>query len=257
MSELSWKDAIITVLGKSPEPMHYQDITEQILTGGLKTTAGATPAATVNAQIAASIKHDGTSSPFMRVAKGVFTLRQAPTPKASPPVEEEADDEVVRAFGMYWQRDLVVWRRQPALFGRQQAGAKSVDFGDQRGVYILYDHHSVVYVGRATDRPLGQRLYEHTLDRLSGRWNRFSWFGLRGVTDTGKLTNGDVTPNADSIVTALEALLIETLEPPQNRRRGDDFGAVEYIQDVDPELKEQELHRTLRNIEAKLREAHK
>lgn len=46
-------------------------------------------------------------------------------------------------------------------------------------------------------------------------------------------------------------------EPPQNRRRGDDFGAVEYIQDVDPELKEQELQRTLRNIEHKLREVQK
>lgn len=132
-----------------------------------------------------------------------------------------------------------------------------MDFGDQRGVYILYDHHSIVYVGRATDRPLAQRLFEHTLDRLSGRWNRFSWFGLRGVADNGKLVNDHAAPSFDAIVTALEALLIETLEPPQNRRRGDDFGAVEYIQDVDPELKEQELQRTLRNIEVKLREGQK
>jgi hypothetical protein len=31
--------------------------------------------------------------------------------------------------------------------------------------------------------------------------------------------------------------------------------AVEYIQDIDPELKEQELQRTIRNIENKLRQA--
>ena len=49
--------------------------------------------------------------------------------------------------------------------------------------------------------------------------------------------------------------LIETLEPPQNRRRGDDFNAVEYIQDIDPELREQELQSTLRSIEQKLRQA--
>jgi len=49
--------------------------------------------------------------------------------------------------------------------------------------------------------------------------------------------------------------LIETLEPPQNRRRGDDFTAIEYIQDIDPELREQELQRTLRSIEQKLRQA--
>jgi hypothetical protein len=34
----------------------------------------------------------------------------------------------------------------------------------------------------------------------------------------------------------MEALLIEGLEPPQNRRRGDDFRAVEYLQAEDREL---------------------
>lgn len=33
-----------------------------------------------------------------------------------------------------------------------------------------------------------------------------------------------------TLVATLEALLIEVLEPPQNRRRGDDFNAIEYIQ---------------------------
>lgn len=122
-------------------------------------------------------------------------------------------------------------------------------------MYVLADHHSVVYVGRAVDRPLGQRLYEHTLDRLSGRWNRFSWFGFYGVSDAGNLTEEPLTPTLSSIVSAFEAILIETLEPPQNRRRGDDFTGVEYIQDIDPELKEQELQATLRSIELKLRQA--
>ena len=258
MAEQSWKNAIITILNESKEPLHYHDITERILTRGLKTTSGATPDATVNAQIAASIKHDGTASPFLRVAKGIFTLRPtngatAPQPIIEP--EVETSDDVIRAFGIYWQREHVVWRRQPRLYGRQQVAAKSVDFGSQRGVYVLADHHSVVYVGRAIERPLGQRLYEHTLDRLSGRWNRFSWFGLSGVSDAGKLTDEPLTPSVASIVTAFEAILIETLEPPQNRRRGDDFTAVEYIQDIDPELREQELQSTLRSLEQKLRQA--
>jgi hypothetical protein len=34
------------------------------------------------------------------------------------------------------------------------------------------------YVGRVTDQLLGRRLYQHTVDRLNGRWNRFSWFGV-------------------------------------------------------------------------------
>jgi hypothetical protein len=257
MSEQSWKSAIITILSESQEPLHYHEITERIMTRGLKSTSGATPDATVNAQISSSIKHDGTASPFLRVAKGTFTLRSSGAVAPEPVIEPEVEisDDVIRAFGIHWQREHVVWRRQPRLYGRQQVAAKSVDFSGQRGVYVLSDHHTVVYVGRAVERDLGQRLYEHTLDRLSGRWNRFSWFGLYAVSDAGKLTQKSLTPTFASIVTAFEAILIETLEPPQNRRRGDDFTAVEYIQDIDPELREQELQSTLRSIEQKLRQA--
>jgi hypothetical protein len=257
MSEQSWKGAIITVLTESAEPLHYHEITERIMTRGLKTTSGATPDATVNAQISASIKHDGTESPFLRVAKGTFTLRPKVAVAQQSAIEPEVEisDDIIRAFGIHWQREHVVWRRQPRLYGRQQVAAKSVDFSGQRGVYVLSDHHTVVYVGRAVERELGLRLYEHTLDRLSGRWNRFSWFGLYGVSDAGKLTEESLAPTFASIVTAFEAILIETLEPPQNRRRGDDFTAVEYIQDIDPELREQELQSTLRSIEQKLRQA--
>jgi hypothetical protein len=34
----------------------------------------------------------------------------------------------------------------------------------------------------------------------------------------------------------MEALLIESLEPPLNRRRGDNLSAVEYIQTTDPQI---------------------
>ena len=257
MAEQSWKSAIITVLTESKEPLHYHEITERIMTRGLKTTSGATPDATVNAQISSSIKHDGPACPFLRVAKGTFTLRPSGAAARQVVVEPEVEisDDVIRAFGIHWRREHVVWRRQPRLYGRQQVAAKSVDFSGQRGVYVLSDHHTVVYVGRAVERDLGLRLYEHTFDRLSGRWNRFSWFGLYGVSDAGKLTEESLAPTLASIVTAFEAILIETLEPPQNRRRGDDFTAVEYIQDIDPELREQELQSTLRSLEQKLRQA--
>ena len=131
--------------------------------------------------------------------------------------------------------------------------ASSVDFGKQKGIYILYDHHTVSYVGRATDRPLGKRLYEHTLDRLSGRWDRFSWFGLLNVTQEGNLRELSLNVSLSATVATLEALLIEALEPPQNRKRGDDFSGIEFIQDIDPELKERQIQSTLRAIEQKLR----
>lgn len=62
-SELTWRKAIDKVLGSSATPLHYNEITERIISEDLRKNLGATPAATVNAQITASIKHDGDSSP--------------------------------------------------------------------------------------------------------------------------------------------------------------------------------------------------
>ena len=263
---MSWREAIAKVLAEADAPLHYSEISEQILSRGYYKTDGATPAATVNAQISSSIKHDGEASLFLRVGKGIFSLRSksglppptSPLPKAKaeqipPEAEIEASDSIIQSFGMYWQRDLVVWKSDPKMYGQQQASAKSVDFGRQKGIYILYDHHTVVYVGRSIDRPLGKRLFEHTVDRLGSRWNRFSWFGLLDVTNEGDLREVPLKASLAVLVASLEALLIEALEPPQNRKRGDDFSAIEYIQDVDPELKEREIKNTLRAIEQKLR----
>jgi hypothetical protein len=271
---MSWREAIERVLGEEGRAMHYSEISEQVLAKGYYKTDGATPAATVNAQITASIKYEGEKSPFAKVGRGVYALRTVgqqvasganpvpPVPLAFPKVtaptrpqesDAEPDESIIRCLGMYWQRDLVVWRSDPRIYGKQQALSKPIDFGGQRGIYILYDHHTVVYVGRSVDRPLGKRLFEHTIDRLGSRWNRFSWFGLLDVTDEGKLIEVPLRYSPAALIGTLEALLIESLEPPQNRKRGDDFSVVEYLQDVDPELKERELQNTLRAIEQKLR----
>ena len=206
----------------------------------------------------------------MRVGKGIFALKNtdatsnipALAPSSKPGKLEglaesdvESSDSVIHSFGMYWQGDLVVWRNNPKMYGKQQSLSKPVDFGKQKGIYILYDHHTVVYIGRSIDRPLGKRLYEHTVDRLASRWNRLSWFGLLDVTQEGNLRETAVNTSLASLVATLEALLIEALEPPQNRKRGDDFSVNEYIQDIDPELQEKEFQNTLRSIEEKMRAA--
>ena len=121
--EKSWKEAIKKVLTESVTPLHYTEISEQILSRGYYETDGATPAATVNAQLASSIKHDGEKSPFIRVGKGIFALKNSPAAAiipASTPISKqtkletlaesdvEASDSIIHSFGMYWQRDLVV-----------------------------------------------------------------------------------------------------------------------------------------------------
>lgn len=256
IKELTWKKAIEKVLASSSNPMHYKDITEQIISEGLRKTVGATPAATVNAQIAASIKHAGEKSPFIRVSKGTFTLKDRTTStssviprKLTPEVGESEDEEeqygIVSSFGMFWRKNAVEWVRTPKLLGMQQIGAMPVDFNKQLGIYLLYDGREVIYVGRTTDRPLGLRLYEHTIDRMSARWDRFSWFGLLPVSDDGKLGTLPGQYDAAKLIPALEAILIEALEPRQNRKRGDDLAAVEYLQKVDPEIEKKKVKATL------------
>ena len=254
-SELTWRKAIDKVLGASDTPLHYNEITEQIIAQGLRHSLGATPAATVSAQISSLIKHEGASSPYIRIGKGIYTmkaqgkptLKQQPklTPDVSESDETEAQYEIVSSFGMFWRREAVEWIATPRLLGMQQIGATPVDFNKQLGIYLLYDGREVIYVGRTTDRPLGKRLFEHTSDRMSSRWDRFSWFGLLPVSEQGVLGALPSTFDAAKLIPALEAILIEALEPRQNRKRGDDLAAVEYIQRVDPEIEKKRVKATL------------
>lgn len=259
IKELTWRDAIDTVLRAASAPLHYKEIADRIVAERLRLSLGATPAATVNAQISASIKHDGASSPYVRVAKGTFTLAkltgQTVSPvkgRLTPTVEESGETEeqyrIVSSFGMFWRRDSIRWTRNPKLLGVQQEGATPVDFGPQLGIYLLYDGREVIYIGRTTDRPLARRLYEHTIDRLAARWDRFSWFGLLPVGESGHLSQLPNTYEAASIIPALEAILIEALEPRQNRKRGDDLYAAEYVQKEDLDIKKKKFEALMKEI---------
>lgn len=255
MSEMSWRDAIVQVLQKSVEPMHYTDIADAIAEDGLKTDVGATPAATVNAIFAVSIKKEGNDSPFRRVSRGFYTLAASYSPalQIQPLLDEQDETGLINAFGMYWARSGVNWTANPRILGQQQVGSAQVDFREQHGVYMLHDGRAVIYVGRTTDQCLGARLKQHTIDRLNGRWDRFSWFGVYSVAENGSLdSNGDTLYTLDMLIATMEALLIEGLEPPQNRKRGDDFRAVEFLQVEDPEIQKNQIARWLDSMKSKL-----
>ena len=104
-----------------------------------------------------------------------------------------------------------------------------------RGVYLLYDFREVVYVGQAMgDSSIANRLKDHTRDRHASRWNRFSWFGIDKVdSDTGDIiaTQDNISIDLNNLIDDLECLLIEEIEPRQNRKGGNNFGN-EYYQYV-------------------------
>ncbi len=252
-SEMTWREAIDKVLGSSTVPMHYKEIADRIVADGLIKKPGVNPAKSVSGSISISFKSGKEPSPYVRISSGVFALRAgilAPPAQLVRDVQNELEEaeeqyEIITAFGMFWRRESIEWTGNPKLLGMAGRGATPVDFCKQRGIYLLYDGREVIYVGRSTDRPLGKRLYEHTIDRLSTRWDRFSWFGLLPISDDGQLGVLPDSYKAENMIPALEAILIEALEPRQNRRRGDDLAAVEYLQKVDPEIEKKRIKATL------------
>jgi len=276
MSDMGWQEAIVDVLSNSKEAMHYTDIADAIISRGLRTSVGATPANSVAWYISYAKKQQGTESPFERTAPGYYRLRPveqqtsalvSPTPSESAASLNAPEEDVatiiaeenknttgmINALGMYWSRDKINWSLgAPKLLGRQTAGSTEVDFSDQRGVYLLYDRSEVIYVGRAIDQGIGTRLKQHTYDRLNGRWDRFSWFGVYRVSGSGKLEMGDPVYDREVLIATMEALLIESVEPSQNRRRGDEFRAVEFLQAEDPEIALIRMRALLGQMQSKL-----
>lgn len=255
MAQMKWQDAIKKVLDAAEEPVQYTDIAQAIIDEGLRTNVGATPAATVAAQLS----RPPLVNEVVRVERGTYALStrhvaplESESPLAvvediAPPAPSESTDVedmgLINAFGMYWRRDGIDWSRSrnAQLFGSQQSGSAGVDFAPQAGIYLLHDRSRTIYVGRVTKERMGARLWEHTRDRLSGRWDRFSWFGVRPVREDGSLGTSPSGIDIDMLIATLEALIIEGLEPPQNRRQGDRFNALEFIQIIDPDLERRRL----------------
>jgi hypothetical protein len=236
-------EAAAAVLEAAGAPMHYTDIAAAIGDHDPSIVFGAKPGSEVYTAIYNDISSQAGASRFVKAGRGEFFLAGV-EPVGGTEVPAEADTPApvagfIQAFGMYWQYDKVDWKNQPSLHGKAQRGAKTVDFGAQKGVYLLHDGRHVVYVGRTNDQTIGQRLLQHTYDRLNGRWDRFSWFGVLPVNEDGSLGEAaDGSFGVDDLISAMEALLIEAIEPPQNRRRGDQISAVEYLQVTDPGLGE-------------------
>lgn len=245
----TWHEAIKEVLEDCfPEGLHTTDVVEEVRKRELRTDFGKNPRLTVESAILTSIKDKGSDSPYERVEGSPSTFRLKDPVKGAKrsqkPDKVEADKGVeesqglINSFGMFWERDRIDWdKSSPKIYGVQIEGADKVDFYEQVGVYILYDRHRPIYVGCSIDA-LGKRLRDHTKGRLRGRWDRFSWFGIFKVSESGKSDlDKEVSFSNDKgvVVATLESLLIDIIEPPQNRQR-ENFSGAEYLQVEDSEF---------------------
>lgn len=95
---VSFKLAAIKILREAKGPLHYEEITKKALEQNLIETSGATPEATMNAQISVDIKNKGQNSAFIRTSPGIFSLNPNFTEKreAEEEVEEIIKEEEIR-----------------------------------------------------------------------------------------------------------------------------------------------------------------
>lgn len=134
---------------------------------------------------------------------------------------------LIRAYGQFWNPDIVDWGKQGPgnkgqLLGKGKVGGNTVivDIWDQHGVYVLHDEFRAVYVGQTCGQFLGKRLRDHLVDRFAGRWDMFSWYGIDTVKVDGRLRRaGARIVQPDEMIRTIEALAILIADPPLNRKR--------------------------------------
>ncbi|WP_075989703.1 GIY-YIG nuclease family protein [Vibrio fluvialis] len=158
---------------------------------------------------------------------------------------------LIKAYGTYWNPEMVEWGSRGAGQGGKLVGTvkfdsktkKEIDFWDAKGIYVLHSEYKTIYVGKAFGTSIGKRLRDHLTDRLAGRWDMFSWYSVSapkkvegGVTKPGKRQIGPET-----YIDTFEALAILISDPPLNRKRESLKSAYEVSQ------KEQPNPRTLRS----------
>lgn len=151
----------------------------------------------------------------------------------------------IGAFGTFWNRDLVDWDEHSwKLLGRRglsKGNLRIADFRRARGVYILYNHINVYYVGLAnSERGIGGRLHDHLEDEHGAGWNRFSWFAFDGPDDANEIDKDGVLRvvqeyssielDAPVLIRDMEALLQAATQPLANITKTKFSDADEWLQ---------------------------
>lgn len=160
---------------------------------------------------------------------------------------------LIKSYGLYWRAEYVDWGHkgpggQGHLWGQREQGELRVDHWHQMGIYVLYHAHLVVYVGKATT--LGTELRARRRS-LAGRWDTFSWLGLRDTDDQGNLTETAVNFGVQDTLDELEAILCNTIEPSLNRQVPRLPSSAKRF---NQELPDESLQQRLATLEEKIRQ---
>ncbi|OGH18346.1 MAG: hypothetical protein A3F31_00535 [Candidatus Levybacteria bacterium RIFCSPHIGHO2_12_FULL_38_12] len=123
-----FKTAAISILTEVNKPLHYKEITRLALEKGVLETEGATPDASMNAQIITDIKRKGKQSTFIKTAPSTYALNpDKPRTKEEP--EEAQEEEKLAVDSGYIGKAGEYLVCSELLFRGFNASIMSVDIG--------------------------------------------------------------------------------------------------------------------------------
>ena len=134
---------------------------------------------------------------------------------------------LVGAFGMFWKREEVNWKRGSGPVSWEMLGYRGArrpkvrvcDFRTAAGFYILWNDYGATYVGLARGGGgIGSRLRAHNDDNTKD-WSRFSWFSFDDTVDSHgydgwrevDVRDAVADLSTELVVREFEALLITVL----------------------------------------------
>jgi hypothetical protein len=128
----TFKQAAIEILKKVGKPLRYDEITKLALESGILETEGATPEATMNAQIIVDINNKRAGSDFIKTAPGTYALN--PNKKEIKETKkilevEKAEEEKIKVEGGYTGKGGEHLVCSELLFRGFNASIMSVDVG--------------------------------------------------------------------------------------------------------------------------------
>jgi Holliday junction resolvase len=118
----------VAVLSESNKPLHYKEITKIALEKGILETEGATPDASMNAQIILDIKHKGNLSDFIKTAPSTYGLNPN-KPLVKIDKEDEVEEEKLEVSSGYIGKAGEHLVCSELLFRGFNASIMSVDTG--------------------------------------------------------------------------------------------------------------------------------
>lgn len=128
----TFKSSAILVLKKAGKPLHSSEITRLALEDGILVTEGATPEATMSAQLVMDVKNKGKASDFIKTSPGTFALnpqKESKIPTAKNIEKEKVEDEKITVEGGYTGKGGEHLVTSELLFRGYNASIMSVDVG--------------------------------------------------------------------------------------------------------------------------------